>query len=112
MQAGGCSPTQQYSVPSTLLPNNGASATPGDPFLDSPALPLMTNKSHLIPLLLTPPLHGLPLAEQALAVWSREALCPWAAKQRAADRSRIPLLCHSIPPLVPPAPTSVRHGKT
>lgn len=59
----GGSPARAAQAPSALLPNNGASAAPGDPFLDSPALALMTNKSHVIPCLLTPLPHGLPPAE-------------------------------------------------
>lgn len=69
----GRSPAGGAQAPCTLLPNNGASAAPDNPFLDSPALPLMTNKSHIIPLLLTLPPRGLPPAERALAVWGSEA---------------------------------------
>ncbi|XP_026721262.1 aquaporin-7-like isoform X3 [Athene cunicularia] len=52
----------------------------------------MTNKSHVILLLLTPPPRGLPPAEQDLAVWGGEEPCPWGVKWRTAVQSRILLI--------------------
>lgn len=98
-------------APSALLPNNGASVAPGDPFLDSRVLLLMTN-SHVIPLLLTPLPRGLPPAEQDSAVWGGKAPCPWGEKWRAVDRSRTSPPCYHIPAVVPPAPTPAQHGKS